>query len=137
MSNTAATWVGKFKKKLKNLFLEHTEEGKTHVEQGRVGMGEVHVEEKCNAVSWAKRSLLVVHKANREHLLESGGRPVCRTVAHQSLDDLILSLLKFFESFDRMGTIFQRSLFGLGHDECGVTFFFYCLYIFFFWFYLV
>ena len=35
---------------------------------------------------------LVVYKANREHLLESGGRPVCRTVAHQSLDDLILSL---------------------------------------------
>jgi hypothetical protein len=92
---------------------------------------------KCNnAVSWAKRSLLVVHKANREHLLESGGRPVCRTVAHQSLDDLILSLLMFFESFDRMGTIFQRSLFGLGHDECGVAppFFLNCSY---FWVYLV
>lgn len=99
----------------------------------------MHVEGQCNAVSWAKRSLLVVHKANREHLLESGGRPVCRTVAHQSLDDLILSLLMFFESFDRMGTIFQRSLFGLGHDECGATFFFffYCFYIyisFFFFF---
>lgn len=92
----------------------------------------MHVEGQCNAVSWAKRSLLVVHKANREHLLESGGRPVCRTVAHQSLDDLILSLLMFFESFDRMGTIFQRSLFGLGHDECGATFFFffYCFYIY-------
>lgn len=99
----------------------------------------MHVEGQCNAVSWAKRSLLVVHKANREHLLESGGRPVCRTVAHQSLDDLILSLLMFFESFDRMGTIFQRSLFGLGHDECGVTLLLFLLFIhiytyIFFWF---
>lgn len=66
-------------------------------------------------VSWANRSsfALVVYKANREHLLESGGRPVCRTVPHQSLDDLILSLslsvlcFFIFWIFDRLGSVFQ------------------------------
>jgi len=49
--------------------------------------------------------LLAVYKANGEHLLESGGRPVCGTVLHQSLDDLILTLSEcfwiFFIEWDR------------------------------------
>ncbi|KAK7386531.1 hypothetical protein VNO78_26828 [Psophocarpus tetragonolobus] len=48
--------------------------------------------------------------------------PVCRTMVHQSQDDLILSLsVNVFESFDRMGSIFQRRVFGFGfgYDECG------------------
>ena len=91
-------------------------------------------------VSWANRIYisfklsfsLVVYKLNGEHLLESGGRPVCRTVAHQSLDDLILSLslslslllFFFFWIFDQMGSGLQRSLFGLGYDDVGHHFIF-------------
>ena len=67
--------------------------------------------------------LIVVYKANRErerereHLLESGGRPRLSNyhTVHSSIsrrsDSLSLSAMNVFESFDRMGSIFQRRVY--------------------------
>lgn len=69
-------------------------------------------------LSWANRSLQSEEREReREHLLESGGRPRLSNyhTVHSSIsrrsDSLSLSAMNVFESFDRMGSIFQRRVY--------------------------